>query len=92
MATIFNSHFTGHPNSLGAVKPNPREVEALGHALKNPEFRAMLVDYVKEVQDPANREQYMKEMTQMEAERGFNVTFLVPKVRIEGVTGLLWGV
>ena len=79
MATTLNSHFTGHTTDPETFKPNNREVEALGQALKNPEFRAMLCDYVKEVQDPANRELYMREMTQLEESRGYRVTFLAPK-------------
>lgn len=79
MATIFNSHFAGPTTSPGALKPTAREVEALGHALQQPEFRAMLCEYVQEVNDPANREQYIKEMTALEAERGNAVTFLNPQ-------------
>lgn len=79
MATIFESNFAGQTNSLGALKPSAREVEAFGQALQQPEFRAMLCEYVQEVNDPANREQYIKEMTALEAERGNAVTFLNPQ-------------
>ena len=56
-----------------------QEVAAFGEALRHPEFRAMLVDYVKEVSDPANRAQYIQEMTQWEAEQHRQVTFLQPQ-------------
>ena len=69
MATIFDSHFASQNTNSAPLKPTQREVEAFGQALKQPEFRAMLCDYVQEVSDPANREQYKKEMTQMEAAR-----------------------
>ena len=69
MATIFESHFAGQNANSGPLKPTQKEVEAFGQALKHPDFRAMLCDYVQEVSDPTNREQYKKEMTQMEAAR-----------------------
>ena len=79
MATIFNSQFAGQTNGPNSFKPNSRELETFGQALKHPEFRAMLCDYVQEVSDPINREQYKKEMTELEAERGNHVTFLTPR-------------
>ena len=79
MATIFNSGFAGQSTGPATFKPNPREVESLAQALKHPEFRAMLCDYVQEVSDPVNRDQYKQETIQMEAERGYHVTFLTPQ-------------
>ena len=81
MATIFDSHFRQNAKqntSCAPLKPTQREVDTFGQALKNPEFRAMLCDYVQELSDPANRETYKKEMTQLEAARGNHVTFLIP--------------
>lgn len=54
------------------------EVDRLGAALKKPEFRQLLADYVHEVQDPANRKLYEEEITQLERDRGMEVTFINP--------------
>ena len=71
--------FENSKNHATTRRPTASEVEAFGEALKKSEFRAMLVDYVKEVQDPENQKQYRAEMAALEAERGFHVTFLTPK-------------
>lgn len=55
------------------------EVERIGEALKNKEFRKLLSDYVEEVQNPENKKLYEKEITQLEKERGVDVTFIHPK-------------
>ena len=81
MATLLkNLDFGGNNKASAGLKPSQREVEAIGQALKSPEFRAMLCDYVKEVQDPANQEQYIREMTQMEAAKGNQVDFFCVKI------------
>ncbi|CAG9765004.1 unnamed protein product [Ceutorhynchus assimilis] len=54
------------------------EVNRLGEALKKEEFRKLLLDYVEEIQDPANRKKYEDEVKQIERERGQEVTFLHP--------------
>ncbi|KAK9889599.1 hypothetical protein WA026_006970 [Henosepilachna vigintioctopunctata] len=54
------------------------EINRLGEALKKDEFRNLLIDYVKEIQDPENQKLYEKEMTQLEKERGNDITFLHP--------------
>ena len=38
------------------------EEKKLTDAMQKPEFRELLFDYVKEIQDPANREQYESEL------------------------------
>ncbi|KAJ8977465.1 hypothetical protein NQ317_014552 [Molorchus minor] len=55
------------------------EVERIGEALKKPEFRKLLTDYVEELQDPENKKIYEEEITQLEKER----------VK-EGAKGLSW--
>lgn len=55
------------------------EVNRIGEALKNEEFRKMFVDYCEEIQDPENRKIYESEITQLEKERGVAVTFINPK-------------
>lgn len=54
------------------------EIDRLGEALKKEEFRKLLMDYVKEVQDPENQLLYEKEITELEKERGNDITFLHP--------------
>lgn len=55
------------------------EVNRIGEALKKPEFRQLLSDYVEEIQDPKNKELYEKEITELEKERGNDITFIHPK-------------
>lgn len=54
------------------------EVEKLETALKEKEFRKLLVDYVEELQDPENRKIYENEIIQLEKERGIDVKFVNP--------------
>lgn len=54
------------------------EVNRIGEALKKEEFRKMFIDYCEEISDPENRKLYEKEITQMEKERGVDVTFINP--------------
>ena len=56
------------------------EINKLEDALKNPEFRKLLVEYSKEVNDPENRRRYEAEFKQFESERsGTDCTFLHPQ-------------
>ena len=78
MATISNfPKFEHNTRSKPGFKPTQQEVQAVGKAIQDPNFRAMLLDYVQEVQD--NQEQYKEEVRQFEAQQGFNVTFLQPQ-------------
>lgn len=68
------------------VKPRDEEsqltrsdLEVIQEAMKNKQFRDLLADYCEEVRDPANQAIYQKEMTQLEKERGYDVTFINPK-------------
>lgn len=54
------------------------EVNKIEKALKNEEFRKLLVEYCQEISDPVNRKKYEEEIKQMENERGFDVTFIHP--------------
>ncbi|XP_044753991.1 protein kintoun [Coccinella septempunctata] len=54
------------------------EIDRLGEALKKDEFRKLLIDYVNEVQDPKNQKLYEDEITELERERGNDITFLHP--------------
>lgn len=79
MATTTESGFSGPNTRPAAFTPNPKEVAAFEAALLQPEFRAMLADYAKEVSDPDNQKMYRREMSELEAERGFVATFLQPQ-------------
>ncbi|KAI8826164.1 pre-RNA processing PIH1/Nop17-domain-containing protein [Fimicolochytrium jonesii] len=57
---------------------SPAEFEKIQESLKNKEFRDLFMDYVNEISDPANRELYEAELTQLESERGNNVRFITP--------------
>lgn len=68
------------------VKPRDEEsqltksdLETIQDAMKCKKFRDLLTDYCEEVRDPANQALYQKEMTQLEKERGYDVTFINPK-------------
>lgn len=54
------------------------EVERIGNALKDKEFRKLFAEYVNEIHDPENRKIYQKEITELEKERGIDVTFINP--------------
>lgn len=54
------------------------EIESIGKALKQKEFRDLLVEYVEEINDPENRKLYEKEITELEKQRGVEVTFIHP--------------
>jgi dynein assembly factor 2, axonemal len=55
------------------------EVNKIGEALKNKEFRQLFVDYCEEITDPENRKLYEQEIKQLEQERGVDVTFINPE-------------
>ncbi|CAH2086602.1 unnamed protein product [Euphydryas editha] len=55
------------------------DLEAIQDAMKNKKFRDLLTEYCDEVRNPANQAIYQKEMTQLEKERGYDVTFINPK-------------
>lgn len=55
------------------------EVNRIGEAMKHEEFRKLLVEYCEEISDPENRKIYESEITQLERERGVNVTFINPE-------------
>lgn len=55
-----------------------QELDNIGEALKNDQFRKLLCDYVDEINDPDNRALYEREIAQYESERGTQVTFIRP--------------
>lgn len=55
------------------------EMANMTQALKNPEFRKLLAEYCNEMSDPKNQAIYEQELTQYEAERGIDLTFITPE-------------
>ncbi|EDO37801.1 predicted protein [Nematostella vectensis] len=55
------------------------EVDKLEKAMKNEEFRKLLVEYAQEISDPENKKRYEEEIRQMENERGMDVKFVNPE-------------
>ena len=45
-----------------------RKKKKFEEALKKPEFRELFIDYMKEMQDPANRAEYEREIAKYEAQ------------------------
>lgn len=63
----------------GDFQLNVEEFERLEAALKDAEFRKLLLEYCEEVQAPENRKKYQLEFTEMERQRGHIVKFLEPE-------------
>lgn len=55
------------------------ELQRFSKAFKNEEFKKLFADYCKEISDPANKQLYESELTQLEAERGIDLTFINPE-------------
>jgi len=55
------------------------EVERLGKALKKEEFRKLLAEYAEEINDPENKKRFEEEMTELEKERGIDISFINPE-------------
>ncbi|GFG36024.1 hypothetical protein Cfor_07916 [Coptotermes formosanus] len=55
------------------------EVHKLGDAFKKEEFRKLLAEYAEEINDPENRKRYEEEMTELEKERGVDISFINPE-------------
>ena len=70
-------------NSLGknpkTVNITAGELGRIEKALKQDEFRKLLVEYANEVQDPKSKENYEADIIKLEAERGIKCTFLRPQ-------------
>ncbi|XP_021945684.1 protein kintoun isoform X2 [Folsomia candida] len=69
------------PNDTNAKEDfelTQREFEQIKDALKQEEFRKLLVEYVEEVQDPENQKTYQSEVRQLERQNGNEIHFLNP--------------
>lgn len=70
---------TGVPPRDDEPSLSRTDLESIQEAMKQKKFRDLLAEYCEEVRDPANQAIYQKEMTQLEKERGYDVTFINPK-------------
>lgn len=61
---------------LNNLELTSEEMQRFTKAFRNDEFKKLFSDYCEEISDPANRKLYEKELTQLEAERGIDVTFV----------------
>ena len=55
------------------------ELERIGKALKNEEFRKLFSDYATEISDPENRRIYEAEIQQLERDNGMDIKFITPE-------------
>lgn len=54
------------------------ELGRIKRAFEDDQFKKLFAEYVEEISDPANRRIYETELTQLEAERGIDITFIHP--------------
>lgn len=64
---------------LNDIELTSDEMQRFTKAFRNDEFKKLFSDYCEEISDPANRKLYEKELTQLEAERGIDVTWISPE-------------
>lgn len=65
-------------SALDALDITQDELSRLTNALKNDEFKKLFGEYYNEINDPANQRIYEAELTQLETERGVDITFVHP--------------
>lgn len=65
-------------DKLEELDLSPEEIHRLTEAMKKKEFRDLLAEYAKEIQDPENKKKYEEEIRMMESERGVDVKFITP--------------
>lgn len=65
--------------NLNDLELTSDEMQRFTKAFRNDEFKKLFSDYCEEISDPVNRKLYEKELTQLEAERGIDVTFINPE-------------
>lgn len=68
----------GRQSGIEDLNITKQELDNIGEALKNEQFRKLLCDYVDEINDPENRALYEREIEQYERERGTAVQFVRP--------------
>lgn len=55
------------------------EINNIGKALQKEEFRKLFAEYCEEVTNPESKKQYQQEVTELEKQRGVDVTFINPE-------------
>ncbi|XP_026276217.1 protein kintoun [Frankliniella occidentalis] len=55
------------------------EINNIGQALQKEEFRKLFAEYCEEVTNPENKKLYQNEVTELEKQRGVDVTFINPE-------------
>ena len=63
------------------LKISPDEVDRFKNAFDDPEFKEIFLEYVKELQNPENKQKYESEIAAMEAQRGIDAKFIHPEPR-----------
>lgn len=76
MSTYNDSKYVGPDEVTGITQD---EYELLTEVMKKDEFRKLFAEYCEEISDPANKKIYEDELTQLEKERGVDVTFINPE-------------
>jgi len=56
-------------NIHGNFEYTPEEIKSIENAMKNKEFRELLVQYVEEISDPKNKEEYDQYLKQLEGQQ-----------------------
>lgn len=54
------------------------EINRFSKVMKDEKFRELLLEYAQEITNPENKKKYEEEITQLEQERGMEVTFIHP--------------
>lgn len=70
---------SGGSGKLEELDVTKEELDGIGEALKDEQFRKLLCEYAEEIADPANRAQREREMQLYELERGVRLTFVRPR-------------
>ncbi|XP_078362461.1 protein kintoun-like [Oculina patagonica] len=66
-------------NSNEEFKMTKEELDKFEKAMKDEEFRKLLVEYAEEISNPENKKKYEEEIAQMEKMRGMDVKFVNPE-------------
>lgn len=66
-------------HELQDIELTSEEIQRFTKAFQDDEFQKLFSEYCEEISDPVNRKLYEKELTQLEAERGIDVTFITPE-------------
>lgn len=65
-------------NKLKELNMTTEEINRFSEVMKDEKFRELLHEYAQEITNPENKMKYEEEITQLEQERGMEVTFIHP--------------